>query len=155
MQFVHYEHIPLDTTVVFTTMVLLVTKVVLSERICFLRFKKISNIKVVTFKSIYIKPSRNSEDSFETSPHTLDQALRLLLKDTVTLVIFGPTRPGFGKNSLLQSCCCRCTAYITKQNAKISKKYTKAKQLNGRKAFHIRSLYLGVTRFEQQSLCYS
>ena len=153
MQFVHYEHIPLDTTVVFTTMVLLVTKEVLSERLCFLRFKKISNIKVVTFKSIYITPSRNSEDSFETPPHTPDQALRLLLTDT--LVIFGPTRPGFGKNSLLQSCCCLSTAYITKQNAKIGKTFTKAKQLNGRKAFHIRSLYLSVTRFEQQSLCYS
>ena len=39
-------------------------------------------------------PSRNSEDSFKTPPHTPDQALCLLMTDT--LVIAGPTRPGFG-----------------------------------------------------------
>ena len=75
-------------------MVLLVTKVVLSERICYLRLRQIPNIKVVTFQSISIMPSKNSEDSFETPPHTPDQALCLLLTDT--LVITGPTRPRLG-----------------------------------------------------------
>ena len=42
--------------------------------------------------------SRNSEDRFETLPHTPDQGLFLLLTDT--LVIAGPTLPGLGKNSL-------------------------------------------------------
>ena len=70
-------------TVAFTTMILLVTKVVLSDRVCFLRLKQIPNIKVVTFQSISIMPSRNSEDSFETPPHTPDQALSLLLTDTL------------------------------------------------------------------------
>ena len=37
--------------VVFTTMVLLVTKVVISERICFQKLKQIQNIKVVTMES--------------------------------------------------------------------------------------------------------
>ena len=80
-------------SVAFTTIVKLVTKVVLSEHICFLRLKQIPNIKVATFQSISIMPSRNSEDSFETPPHTKDQTLCLLSKDT--LVIAGPTRPGF------------------------------------------------------------
>ena len=79
--------------VAFTTMVLLVTKVVLSERICFLRLKQIQYIKVVIFQSVSIMPSRNSEASFETSPHTPEQELCVLLMDT--LVIAGPTRPGF------------------------------------------------------------
>ena len=66
-------------------MVLLVTKVVLSERICFRRLKQIQNMKVVTFQPISIMSSRNSEDSFETLPHTPDQALCLLLMDTLVI----------------------------------------------------------------------
>ena len=81
------------------------------------RLKQIQTIKVVTFQSITIMPSRSSEDRFETPPHTPDQvlchqALCLLLTDT--LVIAGPTRPGFGENSLWQSYCCHCAAYSTK-----------------------------------------
>ena len=75
--------------VTFITMVLLVTKVVLSEHICFMRLKQIQNIKVVIFQSVSIMPFRNHEDSFETPPHTPDQALCLLL--TYALVIAGPT----------------------------------------------------------------
>ena len=56
--------------VAFTTMVLLVTKLVLSECICFLR-SIITNINNVD----------NNTDRFET-PHTTDQALYLLLTDT-------------------------------------------------------------------------
>ena len=72
MQFVHKHVFDENYCYYNSTMVLLVTKVVLSERICFLRLKQIPNIKVVTFQSISIMPSRNSEDILETPSHTPD-----------------------------------------------------------------------------------
>ena len=62
------------------------------------------------------EPSHEKNNKM-TPLHTPDQvlchqALCLLLTDT--LVIAGPTRPGFGENSLRQSYCCHCAVYITK-----------------------------------------
>ena len=68
--------------IALTTMVLSVTKVVLRELI--------QNIKVVTFHSVSIIPSRFSEDSFESPPHTQDQAVCLLL--LLYSIIADPTR---------------------------------------------------------------
>ena len=84
-----------STTIVpFTTKDLLVTKVALSEHICFLKLEQIQTIMIVTFQSIAIMPSSNSEGSLETPPHAPDQEPCRLLTDT--LVIADPTRPGFG-----------------------------------------------------------
>ena len=55
---------------VVTTMDLKFIKAVLCERKCFLRLKLTPNIKVVTFQSVSVMPSKNNEDSFESHPHT-------------------------------------------------------------------------------------